>query len=104
MQSPTTEAAGPAELILTNANVITMDPAVPEARAVALGRGRILAVGSDADAARWVGPGTVTRNLYGRTLLPGLYDSHHHMLRAGHNLSDVDLSRARTVDDVLRAI
>ncbi|HEY7063399.1 MAG TPA: amidohydrolase [Chloroflexota bacterium] len=104
MSEAATKPAGPADLVLTNANVITMDPAVPAARAVALGQGRILAVGSDADAARWAGPGTVTRNLYGRTLLPGLYDSHHHMLRAGHNLSDIDLSRARTVDDVLRAI
>jgi predicted amidohydrolase YtcJ len=95
---------GPADLILTNANVITMDPGQPAARAVALRHGRIVAVGADQDAARWAGPATVTRNLYGRTLLPGLYDSHNHMLRAGHNLGEVDLSRTRTVDDVLRAI
>ena len=96
--------SGPADFILTNANVITVDPACPAARAVAVRAGRILAVGSDQDAQRWAGPATQTRDLRGCTLLPGFYDSHNHMLRAGHNLSDVDLSQARSVADVLRAI
>jgi predicted amidohydrolase YtcJ len=98
------EGSGPAELLLTNANVITMDATRPAARAVAIRQGRILAVGTDDEVERWAGPATATRNLDGRTLLPGLYDSHNHMLRAGHNLSEVDLSRARTLGDVLAAI
>jgi predicted amidohydrolase YtcJ len=44
--------SGPADLVLTNANVITMDPTQPAARAVAVRAGRILAVGSDQDAQR----------------------------------------------------
>src|SRR5579885_3123842 len=95
---------GAADLILANANVITMDAARPAARAVAIRAGRILAVGDEAAVAAWAGPATVTRDLGGRTLLPGLYDSHNHMLRAGHNLSEVNLSGARTVADVLEAI
>src|SRR5690349_4234128 len=104
MAAPDSAGGSPADLILRHANVITMDATRPAAEAVAIRDGRILAIGSDAEALSWAGPCTETRDLQGRTLLPGLYDSHNHMLRAGHNLSEVDLSKARTIGDVLGAI
>jgi predicted amidohydrolase YtcJ len=94
----------PANLVLLNANVVTMDPLRPRAQAVAVGGGRILGVGSNADVLGWANGNAVVRDLGGRTLVPGFYDSHNHMLMTGLSLIAVDLSAARSVDDVLRAI
>ena len=93
-----------ADLVVVNANVITMDPSRPQAEAVAIGGGRILEVGSNADVRGWINGGAVVRDLAGQTLLPGFYDSHNHMLLTGLNLAAVDLSGAASVADVLRAI
>jgi predicted amidohydrolase YtcJ len=93
-----------AKLVLSNAHILTMDPSMPEAQAVAVGGGRILAVGSDAEVRGWLNGGAVERDLGGATLLPGFYDSHNHMLMTGLNLAAVDLSAARSVADVLDAI
>jgi predicted amidohydrolase YtcJ len=93
-----------ADLVLLNANVLTMDLSRPRAQAVAIGGGRILAVGSNDDARAWVTGSAVVRDLAGHTLLPGFYDSHNHMLVTGLNLAAVDLSGARSVADVVHAI
>ena len=91
--------SGPADLVLTNANVVTMNPARPVARAVAIRAGRIVAVGDDAAMSAWAGAATETRDLAGRTLIPGLFDSHNHMLRTGLNLGAVDLSETKSIAD-----
>jgi predicted amidohydrolase YtcJ len=98
----TTPAA--AELVLLNANVLTMDPAQPKAQAVVISGGRILAVGSNDEVRDRAGDGATVRDLGGHTLLPGFYDSHNHMLATGLSLVSVDLSSARSVADVVRAI
>jgi predicted amidohydrolase YtcJ len=96
---------GPAaELILRNANVITLDARQPSAQAVAIGGGRILAVGANDAMQPWLTHSTKVHDLGGRTLLPGFYDSHNHMLLTGLNLAAVDLSSATCVEDVLKAI
>jgi predicted amidohydrolase YtcJ len=53
------------DLILLNANALTMDPSRPRAQAVAIGGGRILAVGSNDEVRDWVNPGVVVRDLAG---------------------------------------
>ena len=68
----------PVEWILVNGRVYTQDPQRPEARAVAVGGGRILAVGSDADIEHTAGPDTRRIDLNGRTVLPGFVDAHIH--------------------------
>jgi predicted amidohydrolase YtcJ len=99
-----TRSTVPADLVLINASVLTMDEARPRAQAVAIGGGRILAVGSTDGIQAWVSGDTVVRDLGGQTLLPGFYDSHNHMLLTGLDLLAVDLSSAQTIADVLRAI
>ncbi len=102
---PEQPSGGPPDLILTNANVITMDPAKPVARAVAIKDGRIMAVATGDEVATWaISPTTQVRDLGGHTLLPGFFDSHNHMLGTGLNLSAVDLSSTRSIADVLAAI
>lgn len=69
-----------AKIILSNARIRTMDPARPQAEALAIAGGRILAVGSQGDIAALAGPGTRVHNLHGRAVMPGLIDSHTHGL------------------------
>jgi predicted amidohydrolase YtcJ len=80
-----------------------MDPSHPRAEVVAIGGGRLLAVGSNDDMRGWVTGGVVVRDLAGHTLLPGFYDSHNHMLITGLNMAAVGLADARSVADVVRA-
>ncbi|MGY0560454.1 amidohydrolase [Luteimonas sp. A277] len=72
-----------ADLIVTNANVITMDSQRPGASAFAVVDGQIVAVGDDADIAVRRGENTRVIDAGGRTVIPGLNDSHTHVVRGG---------------------
>ncbi|MGW6247364.1 amidohydrolase [Streptomyces roseolus] len=74
-----------ADLLVRNAKVFTGDPARPEARAVAIRDGRVAALGDDHDLAHLVGPGTRVVDALGRRVVPGLNDSHLHVIRGGLN-------------------
>jgi predicted amidohydrolase YtcJ len=78
-------SAETAELIITNGKVTTLDPARPEASAVAVRGGRILAVGDDARVRALAGPSTRLIDAGGRRVIPGLNDSHNHVIRGGLN-------------------
>lgn len=82
----------PADILITNANVITMDRACPRAEAVALRGKRIAFVGSNIDAAAWRGPQTRVIDAQGYTLLPGLIDSHYHLLWGSLNLDGMQFN------------
>ena len=76
-----------ADLLLVNANVLTMDPGRPRATAVAITGGRILDLPDypeEVSAERVV-------DLRGATVLPGFHDAHNHMTWFGLSLSEVDL-------------
>jgi hypothetical protein len=83
--------APPASLAIVNANIRTGVAARPTARALAVRDGRIVAIGGDADVRALIGPRTRVVDLGGKTVLPGLIDSHGHMLGFGTRLSDVDV-------------
>ncbi len=72
-----------ADTIYTGGTILTIDDAAPRAQAVAVRDGRIVAVGGDADMDALRGPGTRTRDLDGKTLLPGFVDSHGHVMLGG---------------------
>ena len=95
------QAPRPADMILVNGNVITVDDAQPRARAVAIADGRILAVGTDAEVRAHETAATRVIDLGGRTVVPGLADNHFHSAGGG---AGVDLSGARTLAEVLSAI
>lgn len=80
------EAAMPTkDLILTNAKVTTLDRANPQAQAVAIRDGRILAVGTEAEVRAAAGPDASLIDAKGRRVIPGLIDSHMHIIRGGLN-------------------
>src|SRR5581483_2582082 len=70
--------AEPADLILHHAQVLTVDPKFTVAEAIAIKGDRILAVGEDAVVLKHSGPKTKVIDAGGRTVMPGLYDSHTH--------------------------
>lgn len=82
-----------ADIIVTNANVYTIDDALPRAEAFAITGGRFTAVGSDADIANLRTPNTEVINAAGMTVLPGFIDAHNHPFYSGtRHLKQVDLS------------
>ena len=80
-----------ADLVLTGGHVHTVDPALPRAEAVAVAGERIVAVGSAADVAAWIGPRTRVVDLAGRLLLPGFQDAHVHPTTGGMDLLECDV-------------
>jgi predicted amidohydrolase YtcJ len=84
-----------ADLVLLHGHIFTADPEHPDAAALAIWQGRIIAVGSDAEVGALVGPRTRVIGLAGRRALPGFRDSHVHFLDGGLGLSRVDLKDAR---------
>jgi len=75
--------SGKADLILTNGLIATQDERRSFATALAVKAGRFLAVGSDSEVLQHRGSDTKMVDLRGRTAIPGLNDSHMHMIRAG---------------------
>ena len=77
--------AANAELILVNGKVTTLDRGNPAADAIAIADGKFAAVGREADVRALAGPATKTIDLGGRRAIPGLIDSHIHLIRGGLN-------------------
>lgn len=67
-----------ADRVLLDARVYTVDPARPEASAIAIRNGTFVFVGDTDGAKSWIGPETVVETLNGRLVLPGLIDGHTH--------------------------
>ena len=93
-----------ADLVLRGGHVITVDKDWRLAQAIAIKDGRFIAVGPNEAVNVHVGPGTQIIELTGKTVVPGLIDSHLHQLFAGLNGPAVQLLGARTVADVQKAI
>jgi predicted amidohydrolase YtcJ len=94
--APAATAQTYADLILTNAKIWTGNPVQPEAEAVACAGGRIAAVGTAADVARWRGPRTETIDLGGKRVVPGFNDAHVHFYIGGQHLASVKLRDAKS--------
>ena len=99
------DSIGHPELIIRNANIITIDPRRSRAQALAVRHGRFIAVGDDETVSRLAGPDTKVLNLAGKTVLPGFIDAHIHVLSSGirHVMAaDCDLPSVAAIQDALR--
>ena len=74
-----------ADSVLYNGRITTLDPERPEASAIAIKDGLVLATGDDAEVMRLADAGTARIDLGGRRVVPGLNDSHTHLIRGGLN-------------------
>jgi predicted amidohydrolase YtcJ len=102
------QVSGPsyhADWILTGGQVVTVDKAFSFHEALAIKEGRIIAVGTDGDARAWAGPSTRIVDLHGKTVIPGIQDSHIHFVPLGRDVSSqAELTYARNADEILKAM
>jgi len=92
-------AQAPADLVLINGKIWTVDDKQPEVEAVAVLGNRIAAVGSTEEIRKWVGANTKVIDLQGMRVTPGFNDSHVHFLDGGMGLASVQLRDARTPEE-----
>ncbi len=76
-------AVPPADMVLINGKIVTVNPRSLIAQAVAIQQGKFVAVGTNNDIQQYVGNATRVIDLHGRTVIPGLVDSHMHAIRQG---------------------
>jgi predicted amidohydrolase YtcJ len=100
LQIPARAGTTPADLILTNGKIITVDPAFTIAQAIAIAGDRILAVGPDAAMAARAGPATRVVDLKGKAVIPGITDGHAHMDREALRNVFPALGPVRSIRDI----
>ncbi len=96
--------AQPADLVLRNGKIATMNAAKPIVQALAARGDRISAMGSDADAAKWIGPKTQVIDLHGQLAIPGFIEGHGHFTGIGEYRLGLDLREARTWDQIVAQV
>jgi predicted amidohydrolase YtcJ len=94
----------PADLVITNGKIVTMDEAKPEAAALAARGGTIAAVGTAAEIKKYIGPSTEVIDLQGRLATPGLIDAHLHFTGIGQSKLSLDLTKAKSWDEIVAMV
>ncbi len=98
-------APEPADLILINGKIVTVDARFPTAAWIAVRGGRVDALGSDPKGFnRHVGDGTEIIDLGGALGIPGLIESHGHFTGLGESKLELDLTKARSWDDIVALV
>src|SRR3954453_19605156 len=96
--------AQPADLVLRNGKIVTMNPAQATAQAIAVRGDRITALGTDQAAQRWIGPATKVIDLHGMLAIPGFIEGHGHFTGVGEFRMGLDLREARTWDEIVAQV
>ncbi|HLW81131.1 MAG TPA: amidohydrolase [Candidatus Acidoferrales bacterium] len=94
----------PADLVLTNGDVYTVDSAHPRAQAIAIRGEKIVAVGANDEIRPWIGPRTRVIDLHGRFAMPGFNDAHTHLASAGMKQLNVNIEGAKSLADFQQRI
>ena len=90
-----------ADLVLTNGKIVTVEASMPEAQAVAVGGERIIALGSNADIRRHVGPSTQVIDLQGQLVIPGFIEGHGHFTGVGESELQLKLMKTTSWDEIV---
>ncbi len=91
------------DTLFINGHIVTMDEAQPEAEAMAVGGGKIIAVGSSEEIqAEYLGVEAV--DLTGKTVMPGIIESHGHLLPLGLSLLELNIEGVATPDEVIALV
>ena len=89
-----------ADLALINTHVRTMNPRKPAAEAVAIKKNKIIKVGTTQEINRLIGKSTKIMSLSGKTVVPGLIDTHVHVADFGRCLLWLDLTSAKSIKEL----
>jgi predicted amidohydrolase YtcJ len=97
-------AEEPADLVLMNGRIVTMDVDNPNVEAVASRGQKLVVVGSNADVDRLIGPETEVIDLAGALAVPGLIEGHGHFLGLGRAAMQLDLRSAVDFDEIVEMV
>jgi predicted amidohydrolase YtcJ len=103
-QAPQGPAPAPADLVLRGGRIITLDDRTPNAQALAARNGAVVAIGSDADVARFVGPNTQVIDLAGQTAIPGFIEGHGHFNNLGQGKMNLDLMNTKSWEEIIHQV
>ncbi len=95
------EAQTAADVVFKNGNVYTVNSSQPKAEAVAVKADRIVFVGSNVEAQRYVGKNTRVVDLQGKTVVPGMTDAHQHLPGVGFREMTLNLEGVTSLEDFL---
>jgi predicted amidohydrolase YtcJ len=93
-----------ADIVILNANVVTLNPKQSNAQALAIKDDRIVAVGSNNEVGKYVNSQTKVLDGKGKTVVPGFVDCHVHMTSFGQQLQSVDLRNVSSIEEMKRKI
>ena len=93
-----------ADVVITNATVVTVDAAQPQAEAIAVRGHEIAAVGTTAEIEEWIGADTEVIDARGRLVTPGFIESHGHFMSLGRAQMILDLTTATTWDEIVQMV
>jgi predicted amidohydrolase YtcJ len=99
-----TAQAPPADLVLTNGRIVTVDDARPEAEAIAISGDRVQALGTAAEIKSMIGPATKVIDLQGQLAIPGLIESHGHFSGVGGAQLELNLMNVQSWDEIVRMV
>ena len=102
--APARSAVEPATLVLRNGRIATVDDAKPEARALAARGETLVAVGTDAEMAPYIGPQTRVIDLHGRRAIPGFIEAHGHFTSVGDARIVLNLTRVKNWDEIVAMV
>ena len=94
----------PATLVLRNGRIATVDDAKPQAQALAARGDTLVAVGTNEEIARYVGPATTVIDLQGRRAVPGFIEAHGHFTGVGEARIVLNLTRVKNWDEVVAMV
>jgi len=89
-----------ADLVLINGNIITINPSRPQAQAVAIKNSRIIKVGENAEIESLIKKSTKVVDLNGKTVVPGLIDTHIHLAGFGKTLTGINLRGIQSIKEM----
>lgn len=92
-----------ADTVFINGHIVTMDDSLPEAEAFAVGGGKILDVGSTQEI-RLRHPKSRIVDLEAQTVMPGIVESHGHLLSLGQSFLELNLEGLQTVQEVVARV
>lgn len=94
----------PADIVFKNGNVYTANDKAPQAQAIAVKADRIVFVGTNVEAQKFVGTNTRVVDLQGKTVLPGFTDAHQHLSGVGLREMTLNLEGATSLEDFLAKV